>query len=96
MYNGIRKGYNKKMLLLLHISTDSHKMGIMGLNSRIISQKWLCGWDYLCDNTHCCDTDSDARAKVIKELVACRDGDYTIPGLTHGDIVELISYIACY
>ena len=47
MYNGIRKSHNPKLLLLLQLSTNADKMGIMGNNTRIISNRWLCGFNRL-------------------------------------------------
>ena len=47
MYNGIRKGHNPNLLLLLQLSTNTDKMGIMGNNTRIISNRWLCGFNRL-------------------------------------------------
>ena len=46
IYNGIRKGFNSKNLLLLQISVCGDKMGIIGVNYPIISPKW-CGFEYL-------------------------------------------------
>ena len=43
MYNAIRQGFNSKLLLLLDISVCSSKMGIMGVNTKLISSKWYCG-----------------------------------------------------
>ena len=39
MYNAIRQGFNSKLLLLLDIRVCSSKMGIMGVNTKLISCK---------------------------------------------------------
>ena len=43
VYNAIRQGFNSKLLLLLDISVCSSKMGVMGVNTKLISSKWYCG-----------------------------------------------------
>ena len=97
MYNNVRKGHNAKMLLLLRTSMDTQKMGIMGINSQVISRKWLCGWDHLQNNNDVRgDADIIPRVDAIKELVACRDGDGDIPGFTRNDAATLANHIACY
>ena len=47
MYNAIRQGFNSKLLLLLDISVCSSKIGIMGVNTKLISSKWYCGYEHL-------------------------------------------------
>ena len=47
MYNAIRQGFNSKLLLLLDISVCSSKTGIMGVNTKLISSKWYCGYEHL-------------------------------------------------
>ena len=78
MYNGIRKGHNPKFLLLLQLSTNADKMGIMCNNTRIISDIWLCGFNRLERNfverqSH----EIATRVSLIKDLTTCE-----IPGLT--------------
>ena len=92
MYNGIRKGHNPKLLLLLQLSTNADKMGIMGNNTRIISNRWLCGFNRLERNF--VDNQSQeiaTRVSLIKDLTTCE-----IPGLTSDEIVEMKNFIACY
>ena len=45
MHNSIRKGFNSKMSLLLQMSVCADKMEIMGINSKIISSRWRCGFE---------------------------------------------------
>ena len=92
MYNGIRKGHNPKLLLLLQLSTNADKMGIMGNNTRIISNRWLCGFNRLERNF--VDSQSQeiaTRVSMIKDFTTCE-----IPGLTSDEIVEMKNFIACY
>ena len=87
MYNGIRKGHNPKLLLLLQLSTNADKMGIMGNNTRIISNRWLDGFNRLERNF--VDSQSQeiaTRVSLIKDL----------PGLTSDEIVEMKNFIACH
>ena len=44
MCNSIRKGFNSKMLLVLQMSVCADKMGIKGINSKIIRSRWCCGF----------------------------------------------------
>ena len=85
MYNGIRKGHNRKLLLLLQLSTNADKMGIMCNNTRIISDIWLCGFNWLERNfverqSH----EIATRVSLIKDLTTCE-----IPGLILSTFVLL-------
>ena len=92
MYNGIRKVHNPKLLLLLQLSTNADKMGIMGNNTRIISNRWLCGFNRLERNFFDSQSQEIAtRVSMIKDLTTCE-----IPGLTSDEIVEMENFIACY
>ena len=68
MYNAIRQGFNSKLLLLMDISVCSAKMGIMGVNTKLISSKWYCGYEHLQCNRSLCYPETAARASAIKEL----------------------------
>ena len=92
MYNGILKGHNPKLLLLLQLSTNADKMGIMGNNTRIISNRWLCGFNRLERNF--VDSQSQeiaTRVSLIKDLTTCE-----ILGLTSDEIIEMKNFIASY
>ena len=93
IYNGIRKGHNPKLLLLLQLSTNADKMGIMGNNTRIISNRWLCGLNRL--ET----TLSKAKAKKLPpEFLWSRISPLarSPDSLTSDEIVEMKNFIACY
>ena len=47
MYSAIRQGFKSKLLLLLHTSVCLAKMGIMGVNTKLISSKWYGGYKHL-------------------------------------------------
>ena len=92
MYNTIRKGHNPKLLLLLQLSINADKMGIMGTNTRIISSKWLCGFNQLKRNSvEKRSNDIATRVSLIKDLTFSE-----IPGLTNDEIIELRNFVACY
>ena len=63
-----RQGFNIKLLLLPDISVCSSKMGIMGMNTKLISYKWYCGYEHLQCNRSLCYPEAAARASAIKEL----------------------------
>ena len=91
MYNSIRKGFNSKMLLLLQMSVCADKMGIMGINSKIISSKWRCGFEYLQCNDSFDHPEAAARASAIKELM-----NNNLPGFSTDEIADILVDIACY
>ena len=92
MCNSIRKGHNPKLLLMLHLNNDTGKMETMGTNTRIVSNKWLCGFNQLKRKfVEHISRKIATRVSLIKHLTVCE-----IPGLTNDEIIEMKSYIACY
>ena len=88
--NAIRKGHHPKFLLLLELSTNTDKMRIMAKNTRIISNRWLCGFNRLKRNFVKSQSHEIAtRVSLIKNLTTCE-----IPGLTNDDFVEMKNFIA--
>ena len=74
------------------MSTNADKMGIMGNNTRIISNRWLCGFKRLERNLVESQSQEIAtRVSLIKDVTICE-----IPGLTSDEIVEMNNFIACY
>ena len=91
MYNSICKGFNSKMLLLLQISVCADKMGIMGIDSKIISSRWRCAFEYLQCNDSFHHPEAAARASAIKELM-----NNNLPGFSTAEIADILVDIACY
>ena len=91
MYNAIRQGFNSKLLLLLDISVCSSKMGIMGVNTKLISCKWYCGYEHLQCNRSLCYPEAAARASAIKELQ-----NSNLSGFSNDEITDIIADIACF
>ena len=91
MYNGIRWGFNSKMLLLLQMSVCADKMGILGINSKIISSRWRCGFEYLQCNNLFDHPEAATRASATKELI-----NKNLPGFSTDEIVEFLVDITCY
>ena len=85
MYNGIWKGHNPKLLLLLQLITNADNMGIMGNMTRVISNRWLCGFNRLERNfveSQC--QEIATRVSLITDVTTCE-----IPGLTSDEIVVI-------
>ena len=91
MYNAIRQGFNSKLLLLLDISVCSSKMGIMGVNTKLISSKWYCGYEHLQCNRSIYHPEAAARASAIKELQ-----NSNLSGFSNDEITDIIADIACF
>ena len=91
MYNANRQGFNSKLLLLLDISVCSSKMGIMGVNTKLISSKWYCGDEHLQCNRSLCYPEAAARASAIKELQ-----NSNLSGFSNDEITDIIADIACF
>ena len=91
MYNSIRKGFNSKMLLLLQMSACADKMGIMGINSKIISSRWRCGFEYLQCSDSFDHAEAAARASAIKEVM-----NNNLLGFSTDEIADILVDIACY
>ena len=72
MYNAIRKGHHPKFLQLFELSTNTDKTRIMAKNSRIISNRWLCGFNRLERNFVKSQSHEIAtRVSLIKDLTTC-------------------------
>ena len=91
MNNSIRKGFNSKVLLLLQMSVCADKRGIMGINSKIISSRWRCGFEYLQCNDSFDHPEAAARASAIEELM-----NINLPGFSTDEIADILVDIACY
>ena len=90
-YTIIRKGFNSKMLLLLQMSVCADKMGAMGINSKIISSRWRCGFEYLQCKDSFDHPEAAARASAIKGLM-----NNDLLGFSTDDIADILVGIACY
>ena len=79
------------MLLLLQMSVCADKMGIMDINSKIISSRWRCGFEYLQCNDPFDHPEAAARASAIKELM-----NNNLPVFSTDEIADILVDIACY
>ena len=91
MYNAIRQRFNSKLLLLLDISVCSSKMGIMGVNTKLISSKCYCGYEHLQCNRSLYYPEAAARASAIKELQ-----NSNLSGFSNDEITDIIADNACF
>ena len=67
------------------------KMGIMGINSKIISSRWRCGFEYLQCNESFDHPEAATRAPAIKELMK-----NNLPGFSTDENADILVDIACY
>ena len=88
--NAICQGFNSKLLLLLDTRVCSAKMGIMGVNTKLISSKWYCGYEHLQCNRFF-HLEAAARAFTNKELQ-----NSNLSGFTNDEIADSIADIACF
>ena len=87
MCNSIRKGPNSKLLLLLQLSNNNGKMGIMGTNT--ISNRLLCGFNQLKRKHQ--SREIANRVSLINDITVCEK-----PGLTNYVIFEIMTFLVCY
>ena len=91
MHNSIRKGFNSKILLLLQMSVCADNMGIMGINSKIISSRWRYGFEYLQCNDSFDHPEAATRVSAIKELM-----NNNLTDFSSDEIADILVDIACY
>ena len=91
MYNAIRQGFNSKLLLLLDTSVCSAKMGVMSVNTKLISSKWYCGYEHLQCIRSLCYPEAAARASAIKELQ-----NSNLSGFSNEEITDIIADSDCF
>ena len=78
-------------MLLLQMSVCADKMGIMGINLKIMGSRWRCGFEYLQYNDLFDHPEAAARASAIKKLM-----NNNLPGFSTDDIADILVDIACY